>query len=137
MRSTVRISGLDTFVNNVRKLDPNAAKELRKGLRLSGAFLVKTTRIKIPKRTGKAARSITTRSTQRSVSIIYGGDRAPYYPWLDFGGKTGIRDSVVRPFVKEGRYIYPTLKKMRPEIEGILTLALRKAARDSGLDVDS
>jgi hypothetical protein len=65
-----------------------------------------------------------------------GGKKAPYMPWLDFGGKTGIHKSVHRPFYKEGRYLYPTLGRIRPDIEKALGSALVAVARDAGLEVD-
>jgi hypothetical protein len=76
------------------------------------------------------------KSTRTSARVSVGGKKAPYYPWLDFGGKTGRKKSVIRPFYKEGRYLYPTLRKINPEIQAALAGALEQVARDAGLDVD-
>jgi hypothetical protein len=70
------------------------------------------------------------------VRVGIGGRRAPYYPWLDFGGKTGPKRSVERPFYKEGRYLYPTLRDHREKFTEIMQGAVVAIATGAGLDVD-
>jgi hypothetical protein len=55
-------------------------------------------------------------SGQREARIKAGSAKAPYYPWLDFGGKVGKNRSVDRKFKPEGRYLYPTYKAKRGEV---------------------
>lgn len=132
----VGIEGLAEFNRGLRKLDKDAPKGLRLALNDAADLLIKRTRPEIPRRTGRAANSLVAKSTRTSARVAVGGRRAPYYPWLDFGGRTGPRRSVVRPFYSEGRYLYPTLRRVRPEIEAKLGQALVAVARDAGLDVD-
>ena len=77
------------------------------------------------------------RSTRTAVRIQAGSKRAPYYGWLDFGGKTGIGKSVVRPFYTEGRYIYPTYSANRSQVIDVMIEEYSAIARDAGLEVSS
>lgn len=132
----VIVEGLAEFNRGLRKLNSDLPKGLRIALNGCSDFLIAKTVPLIPRRSGAAARSLKARSTRTSVRIAVGGKRAPYYPWLDFGGKTGRRKSVERKFYKEGRYLYPTLRKNRDEFTKIMESALIGVARGAGLDVD-
>ncbi|MEK8107406.1 hypothetical protein NKG94_23815 [Micromonospora sp. M12] len=67
--------------------------------------------------------------------IALGGRRAPYAPWLDFGGRVGPSRSVVRPYVRGGRYVYKGLEVRRDRVTEIMSEALTALARDAGLEV--
>lgn len=136
MDAKIAVTGLAEFNRGLRRIDADAPKELRKSLNTSADLLVRRTRPLIPKLTGRAAGSLKAASTRTSARVRVGGSKARYYPWLDFGGRTGIRRSVERPFYKEGRYLYPTLRRVRPEIEASLLGALTDVARGAGLEVD-
>jgi hypothetical protein len=66
-----------------------------------------------------------------------GGKKAAYVPWLDFGGQ-GRRPGrpAPRPFLKEGRYVYPTLREIRPRIEQQLQDSISAVIRNAGLVED-
>jgi hypothetical protein len=83
----------------------------------------------VPTMSGDARRSLKAAGGQ----ITAGGRQAPYFGWLDFGGKTPR--GAVRPFVRSGRYIYPTLAKNDREIQDGLSAKLADLATDAGLDV--
>jgi hypothetical protein len=101
---------------------------------------------KVPRLTGRAAGSVKPRASMQGASIAFGGSAAPYFPWLDFGGSTGKghragaggSGSVKRPWLGnpsgEGRYIYPTIREMRPEIETAVDDALAAAARAASFE---
>ncbi len=131
----IGIEGLTQLQRGLRAIDKGAPKQLRVALNEASDLLITRTRPLIPRLTGKAAASLKARSTRTSARVGMGGRRAPYVPWLDFGGRTGRRRSVVRTFYPEGRYLYPTLAKVRPEIETSLGNALTRVVRDAGLDV--
>jgi hypothetical protein len=136
VEAKIGVTGLAEFNRGLRQLDSDAPKALRIALNEAADLLIARTRPLIPRRTGAAAGSLKAKSTRTSARVAVGGRRAPYYPWLDFGGRTGPKRSVERPFYTEGRYLYPTLKRVRPEIEAKLGQALVAVARDAGLDVD-
>lgn len=62
-----------------------------------------------------------------------GGSRAPYYPWLEFGGRVGRKESVSRTFVPGGRYIWPSWTKNRTDILTGMERALADLATESGV----
>lgn len=132
----VGITGLAETNRSLRRLGSDAPKGLRIALNTVADILVVETRKDVPRRTGAAQASLKAKSTRTSARVSAGGRKAPYYSWLDFGGRTGRRRSVIRPFYKEGRYIYPTLRRIRPEIQEALDRAIVDVARSAGLDVD-
>jgi hypothetical protein len=134
--STIKVVGLNEFRKSLRQLDRTLPKGVRLALNDAANVLVDATRPTIPHRTGSAAASLRAQSTQTTARVAVGGPKAPYYPWLDFGGRVGRGRSVARPFYKEGRYLFPTLKKKRNEIQAAMLNALAELARESGIEVD-
>lgn len=132
----VSVEGLAELNRSLRRLDNEAPKALRVALNSSADELVRKIKDQIPTRKGKARGSIKTASTRTEVRIRFGGPRAPYYPWLDFGGRTGRKKKTVRPFYREGRYIYPTIRRERGAFQASLQTALSNLLHDVGLDED-
>jgi hypothetical protein len=136
-RSAVRVDGLSDFRKAMKVLGGSAlGKVLRKALNESATFVIDKARPLIPAVSGRARKSLKARSSQDAVRVVVGGKAAPYYPWLDYGGSVGVNDSAHRPFISEGRYLYPTLGKHRDEFERILTDALADVARQAGVETD-
>lgn len=135
MRTTVSVDGLKQFTRSLKDLDAALPKQVRVALNASADFLIGRAQPKIPTRSGAARASLRARSSRTAVRIAVGGRRAPYYPWLDFGGRVGPDDSVARPFLTEGRYLYPTLRQDREKFTKIMAGALTDLATGAGLDV--
>lgn len=138
MTDAIKIDGLAKFSRDLRKLDSELPKALRIALNEAADLVATGAKARVPKRTGKAASTIKPASTRTAVRVKAGGKRAPYYPWLDFGGRVGKRRSVKRPFIKEGRYLYAVYFDLRDSgrIQQVLTRALLDVARQSGVEVD-
>lgn len=136
MRASIGIDGLAEFNRGLRGLDKEAPKQLRIALNGAAELLAGHVRPKVPAITGAARASIKARSTRTSARLSVGGRKAPYFPWLDFGGRTGVNRSVERAFYTDGRYVFVTLKEIRPQIEQALKDGLTQVARDAGLAVD-
>lgn len=132
----IRIEGLAEFNRNLRKIDADLPKTLRLAHNEAGQLIVNYATPKVPRRTGRAAGTLKTKSTRTSTRVQGGSKRVPYYPWLDFGGRVGPRRSVRRPFIKEGRYIYPTLSANFVQFKTLLTEKLIDVARQAGVEVD-
>lgn len=137
MIEPIQVEGLTQFNRALKKLDSDAPKGLRVALNAAADVVVQAARQRVPKRTGRAAASIKPRSTRTAVRIAAGGNRAPYYPWLDFGGGVGRNKSIQRPFLKEGRYIYKVYaeKKQSGEFQRALEKALAGVVEQAGLEV--
>jgi hypothetical protein len=133
----ISITGLAALQKGLRGIDAAAPKQLRLALNDGAQLLVDVTKPKIPEDTGAAARSLVARSTRTSARVAVGGKKAPYYPWLDFGGQGRVAGRPApRDFYGEGRYVYPTLREIRPRIERRLQDALSAVIRDVGLQED-
>jgi hypothetical protein len=135
-RETIQVSGLREFQKALRDMDRDLPKQLRIALNSASELVINYAKPKVPKRSGRAAGSLKVRSSQKQARIAAGGARAPYYPFLDFGGSVGPGKSVHRPFYTEGRYIYPGLKANKDKITQQLEVALTELAKSAGLEVD-
>jgi hypothetical protein len=132
----IRIDGLRQFQKAVRDADAALPKQIRLILNEAAQEVIDYAKPRVPRRTGKAAASIKARSSQRAVRIAVGGTKAPYYPWLDFGGE-GKRHHKPPPreFIKAGRYLYPGLAARRDEVTAIMARGMTELAKSAGLDV--
>jgi HK97 gp10 family phage protein len=135
MPERIEIKGIKEFQQSLRKMDSDLPKQLRIALNQASQLVIDKARPEIPTRSGAAKASLKVRSSQREARVAAGGRKAPYYPWLDFGGRVGRKHSVSRPFYKEGRYIYPSLRKNRDEITEVMVTAIADLARGAGLEV--
>lgn len=133
--SRITITGIKEFQRALRKMDSDLPKQLRIALNQASQLVIDKARPDIPRRSGAAAASLKVRSTQREARVAAGGRKAAYYPWLDFGGRVGRQHATKRPFYKEGRYIYPSLRKNRDEITQVMMTAVADLARGAGLEV--
>ncbi len=132
----IQIDGLRDAQKALKNVDKAAPKELRLALNSVAELVIQKGRPLVPSRTGRARRSWKAKSTRAESRISYGGKAAPYMPWLDWGGRVGRKKSVSRPYLKEGRYLYPTFAKHRSEIQDVAQDALDQVLRDAGLAVD-
>ncbi len=132
----VQVTGLREFRRNLRELDRAAPRALRLAGNRAAQLVVDEARPTVPRRSGRAAASIKTKSSQSVVRVVSGGNRAPYMPWLDYGGKVGKNDTAARPFIADGRYVYPAFRRVREQFSSVLTEALAEIARDTGVVLD-
>lgn len=136
MTEPIRITGLREFQRNLKQLDGDLPKALRVALNEAANIVVGEAVRRVPKRSGRAAASIKARSTRTQVRVSGGGNRAPYYPWLDFGGRVGRGKAVHRPFLKHGRYIFQAYADRGDEFAAVLQAALIQVAKGAGIEVD-
>lgn len=139
----IKVDGLRELQASLKALDGESQKQLRLALNDAVGIVVRTAGPRVPTVSGRARGSIKPASSQREARIQAGGSRAPYYPWLDFGGRTGRgrtgprTGSVNRPFLKEGRYLWAAYADQQPAIARMLEQRLGDVARGAGLDVTS
>jgi hypothetical protein len=131
----IKVEGLALLARQLRKLDKDAPKALRLVHNEAAQLVVATAIPNVPSKTGRARATLKARSTRTESRAQGGSTRAPYYPWLDFGGRVGIRKSVRRPFTSDGRYLYPAYVKRRADVLELLETALLELCREHGLDV--
>ena len=132
VETSVKISGLRELARAFKQIDADLPKELRDEFRKVGEHVAGVARTKTPTLTGRAAGSIKVRASTRGVSLAVGGTRAPYFQWLDYGGRVGRKRSIVRPFVKGGRIVYPAIAESNDEIRKGADAAIEKVAKRAG-----
>jgi hypothetical protein len=131
----IHVEGLREFSQGLKRLEGDMPKVLRLGLNSVADVVVDVARPRVASRSGRARGSVRAKSTRTAVRIAGGGKRVPYYGWLDYGGRVGRGRSQVRPFKKQGRYLYPAYYATRDEIPRLLEDALVDTARQAGLEV--
>jgi hypothetical protein len=136
MPEPIRVEGLREFSQSLKRLDSDMPKVLRLGLNGVADVVVNEARPRVASRSGKARRSVKAKSTRTAVRVAGGGARVPYYPWLDWGGKVGRGGSVVRPYLRQGRYIYRAYFANRDRFGELLEDVLVDVARQAGMEVE-
>jgi hypothetical protein len=135
---TIRIetTGIREFQKALRDMDAAFPKQLRLIFNEAGGIIVNYAQAHIEVKSGRAKASIKARSTQRAGQVSIGGARAPYVPWLDFGGEGRVKGRPGnRPFIKEGRYVYRGLRLHNQEVIDVMTKGLSDLAASAGLTV--
>lgn len=132
----VQIEGLRDIVRALRQVDADLPKALRLAANMAADIVVNEARRDVPTRTGRAKASIKAKSTRTAARVTSGGRRAPYMPFLDYGGRVGRNKSVRRPYISDGRYVYPAFRRKRAEFEAVLRDQLRSVVRGAGLEMD-
>jgi hypothetical protein len=130
------VTGLKEFQRSLRELDSELPRGIRIVLNKAAELVIDYARPRMPSRTGRARASLKPRSSQREARVALGGSRAPYAPWLDFGGEGRKRGRPTkRPFISEGRYVYRGLAVHRADITELMSDELAALARGAGLEV--
>jgi hypothetical protein len=135
MTVEVHVEGLTEFRRALKSMDRDLPKGLRLAFNDAADIVVDEARPRVTSRSGRARRSVRVRSSQRFARVSGGGRRAPYYPWLDFGGRVGRGRSVHRPFLSQGRYIYKAFYRNRDEFTERLRVRLIGVAKAAGVEV--
>lgn len=135
MAEAVSIDGARQLARSLKAVNAELPKQLRRELNTVADLVVTGAKARVPARSGAARRSIRPASLPSAVRISGGGARAPYYPWLDFGGRVGRGKSVKRPFLKSGRYVYPAFFRERARVVDAIGDAVVRTVESAGLDV--
>lgn len=130
----VRIDGWRELVRSLRAVGPEAVKAIRLGANKAAEIVAADARGRMPSRSGRARASVKAQSTRTAARVSSGGRRAPYVPWLDYGGSVGRNNTARRPFIADGRYVYPAFRARRADFERVLIAELAAAAQAAGLE---
>lgn len=130
----IKINGLRELQAALRQLDGESQKLLRTTLNEAAETVASGARRRVPTRTGKAAASVKVASSQREARVKAGSAKVPYFGFLDYGGRVGISKSVSRPYVKTGRYMYPTYFANQASIMKGLEQSIQNLITRVGLD---
>lgn len=145
MPDAVVTTGLRQVRRGLGVIDKQLPKDLRAALKTRVAEpIAAAARPKVPVRSGRAQRSVRAGATAKGADVRGGGARAVHFGWLDFGGtirhhgpnhthKAGVNHLIKREVKKEGRYLFPTAKERRPQIEAAGQRVIEDVLRKAGL----
>lgn len=136
-RIDVNVEGFRRLNHALKQVDPALQKELATDLKAIAERLAARVRAKMPRRSGRAAGSVRGGATMRTAYVEHGKSSVPYVGWLDFGGTLrpagGRHNTIHRPVVDGGRYLYPTVAEHRDDTLRAAEQAFDKAARRADL----
>lgn len=133
---TTWVKDFGQFQRDLARIEPHMRDEFRDAIRPVAAEVVANVKTSMPHRTGAAAGSVRSSVTNKGAYVKEGNRSVPYVGWLDFGGTlkpTGRRRGTqYRSVFREGRYLYPTIMRMRPKIAEAAAWAVEMSARAAG-----
>lgn len=157
--------GLSEIRQALKGIEGDAQDRLHAVLKEAAQIWQREARSNTPVKTGRAAKSIRVVFAGDTGTLTGGGNKVPYFRWLDYGGwvgkapmkrranstewqrrrfaegqnkrRSGGQGSVYRKFERKGRIIYPAYFAKYDEVMDVLNDGLRKLATDYGLDVSS
>jgi phage gpG-like protein len=88
MKPVIETHGVKEFQRDLRRMQPEVAKELRQEIKAGAGPILASARLSAPKLSGTLARSIKLSVTARGVSIY---STVPYAPVVHWGGTISPR----------------------------------------------
>jgi hypothetical protein len=136
----VKVVGLRELRRACSVMGEDMPLYLRDELKALAGVIVKRTQPKVPVITGAARASVRAVIAGGGAAVRAGSAAVPYYGWLDFGGRIRhmgpshshvMNHYLFRPYIKTGRYLYPTADEsaveMAPMVEAMLDRLFVKA----------
>ncbi len=124
----IRIDGLRELSRALKKVEDGLQKEIPRRLKPIAERVAGIAAGRINSRSGRLAGSLRAFATQRAAGVRMGSARLPYAGPYEFGGYPEGR-----PFIPEGRAIYPTFKEQAPRVESEVVDVLNDLVRQAGL----
>lgn len=120
--NNVTFVGGEQALADMRRWADDVAPAVAKASGPFGQRVADTVRARVPYLTGQLAGSIETTDADDGLEVGYDGS-APYDGWIEFGGTRG------RPYIDEGRYLYPSANEAQDEFAEVAAEAADDTAR--------
>lgn len=153
----IEVRGIRELSRALKGISDDAPKEIQFALKAAAEEIATKVRAKVPSRSGRARGSVKVRASKTGAALAVGGNAAPHYQWLDFGGSSKIdassntratlkkshrklemqgnsRPRAYREFIKGGRYLYPTISEARDSTLRKVDHELGVIARRHGIE---
>ncbi len=130
MKPAATLDGFSSWQADMGRFASSADEKISRMLTQAAETVADDAQGLVPRGPSGAARASL---RARGAAVAMGGSRAPYGPWLEFGGRVGIGQSVTRRFVPGGRYIWPSWTKNRTDILTALERGMADLAKESGV----
>ncbi len=124
----IRIDGLRDLSRALKRVEDGLQKEIPRRLKPIAERVAGTAAGRINSKSGRLAGSLRPFATQRAAGVRMGRASVPYAGPYEFGGYPAGR-----PFLPEGRAIYPTFKEQAPRVEREVVDVLNDLVRQAGL----
>lgn len=118
----IRVEGLKELHNSMKKLNSDLAKQLRLVNKTAAQLVADNAAERVPVLTGRLKKSIKALGQARSATVKEGSAKIPYAGFIDFGGTINFKTSsrvIERPFIKEGRILFPALHAEQAKINAM------------------
>lgn len=112
----IEVENLKKLRSALKDVGGGLDKELGQAGKKAAAIVAEAAARKVPVRSGRARDSLRSKVSYGGGAVVFGRSSVPYAGWLEFGGAVGRNDSVKRPVVRGGRYIFPSLDEHRGEV---------------------
>ena len=126
----VVLHGINDVARALRQVESGMQREIRQAFLPISERVARVAAAEIHSQTGETAGKVTGRATQRSASVV---GPVEWMGWLEFGGSVGRNHAVKREWNPDGRYIYPTARRMQPEIVDDVEIAIGRLIERAGL----
>jgi len=114
----IRVEGFDELIDGSERLSDKIGRSSAEQFRREAQRRAGVIRALMPVDSGLMASSVTVEMTPKGAMVGLSKDLVPYAGWIEFGGiREGGRNSwAERPYVPEGRYIFPTALAAEPQL---------------------
>lgn len=129
------ITGIDQLAGALQGFGDGLPAAVRREMTDQARLIVRGASSKVPRLTGAAAASLGAQEAPAGAEITAGGRTAPYYGFVDFGGNVGRHGATQRPYLPDGRYLYPAVKAGLADIVAAMERAVVNAGREAGVEV--
>jgi hypothetical protein len=135
VRPPVSVRGVKELRAALNEVERKLPRELRVAFNEAAKHVVGRAKPNVPVRSGALMSSIKPASTQRTGRVTYSPPgKVPYAGWIEFGGTIrGPKGARVRPFIKQGRYLFPAAEREREPVIKTLEEQLGKLIKRAGL----
>lgn len=106
----VTFIGTEAAAADLKRWADQLAADVNKAAAPLGARIVGIVRGKVPRLTGQLAGSVEATADDAGVELSIGAG-LDYAGWIEFGGSHG------RPYIPEGRYLYPSVEEASDEFQ--------------------
>lgn len=136
-RQAHAVEGMAEWRKALGQIDKQLQKDFRTRIKAVADEVAADARQRVPVKSGRARRSVKAGVSGNRAYIQEGGNAAPYSRWLDFGGVLkptgGRKNTIIRPVIKGGRYLYPAINANEDRIRRGAEKAFEDTARQLGL----
>jgi ribosomal protein L4 len=120
----VEVRGVDELVAALPRYENHVWTAAKAAARVAAEHTSDQTQARLPRRSGRLAGSVRVAKRKGSRQrVSMGKARVPYAGFIEFGGIRG------RPFMREGRYLFPASERSKDLFLRVATQETAKATR--------